>query len=170
MFALKKMFVLKWTISPYTSHDWVLGAFTSKRKAKAAKKKFIVFLNKRGNPFERQAYHVCDLNKDLEIYSIPGPSKSKCVMLFAESNCFGQSHCKLVYIAGCEQEAQNQIPSFKKTSIYFPDYYFTKKCTVNKYYDLPIANLADWAWETWKQFDSYTQKRNRQLNNDGDSE
>lgn len=146
------MFFLIWHISPYTSHDWTLGVFTTEELAESAKANFISFLNIRGNPFAKQAYHKCDLERDIYITAVEKFSatirNNRCMIVFEYLDCLGQCKINPIYLASGEKDAKRFAKKFNK-DVDFNCSVFAENCIIDKLYDLGVYNR----YKPWQEID-----------------
>jgi hypothetical protein len=91
------MYLLKRSISPYTSHDALLGCFHSHEKAQAARDEYLEAhrANPSGDRWKEQAYRSVDLEKDVVIVdNIPEvqvqPTQEEVFILSSFAEGFGQ--------------------------------------------------------------------------------
>ena len=91
------MYLLKRSISPYTSQDVLLGCFRSREKAQAAREDYLkpYRANPSGDRWKEQAYRIVDLEKDVVIVdNLPEaqvqPSQEEVFVLSSFAEGFGQ--------------------------------------------------------------------------------
>ena len=91
------MYLLKRSISPYTSHDVLLGCFRSREKAQTAREEYLKTqrANPSGDRWKEQAYRSVDLEKDVGIVdNIPEvqiqPIQEEVFVLSSFAEGFGQ--------------------------------------------------------------------------------
>jgi hypothetical protein len=134
------MYVLIRIISPYTSHDILLGCYRSREEAQVARQQYILQYqsNRKDDPWKEQGYTTVDLEKDVvivddipEIQIQPTNEEVFVVSSFAEG--FGQIIRTFHAICGSLMAAWNKSKEIKeKFDGHFPEYCQIQKVVVGK--------------------------------------
>ena len=134
------MYLLKRTISPYTSHDVLLGCFSSRGKAQAAREQYLKRYQDQPNDdrWKEQAYKDVELQKDVVIISdIPEiqvqPKHEEVFVLSSFAEGFGQIIRTFHMVCGTLETAQKKAKKLEKGfEGNFPEYCQIQKVVVDK--------------------------------------
>jgi hypothetical protein len=132
------MYLLKREISPYTSHDILLGCYRSREEAQAARQQYILQYqnNQKDDPWKVQAYTTVDLEKDVVIVDdIPEiqPTNEEVFVVSSFAEGFGQIIRTFHVVCGSLVSAEKKSKEIKENfDNHFPEYCQIQKVVVGK--------------------------------------
>jgi hypothetical protein len=134
------MYLLKRDISSYTSHDVLLGCFSSREKAQTAREEYIKLYqtNREDDPWKEQGYKNVDLEKDVVIIDdLPEfqiqPSDEEVFIVSSFAEGFGQIIRTIHNICGSLELAEKKSKEIEKNfDGSLPEYCQIQKVIVGK--------------------------------------